>query len=200
VRAALLLAALALGCHPQVPLPVDAQPRFTDLGDGTVRDGRTSLVWARSANLPGVAGPFEGLTWDEALAFVTDMNAGTRPNLGHTDWRLPRVEELVGLLDAFWVAGSGLSCTAAGLDGGCRFRVPFAPFADVAESGYWSGTSATGPRWSDGRGSYVPTAAGASAGDDPPDAWCVDGRAEAFPVTKAARRSLWPVRGAAPAE
>ena len=69
-------------------------PRFTNRGDGTVSDNLTGLVWAQNANLPN-----GGLTWQEAIDYVAGMNAGTNPNFGYTDWRLPNVNELVSLID-----------------------------------------------------------------------------------------------------
>ncbi len=186
-----------VGCRPRVPRPVGPLARFTDLRDGTVRDNATSLVWTKSGNPAAVAGPFAGLTWREALAFVADMNAGTRPSFGHTDWRLPRVEELIALVSAFWVRGSRFACFNDQLGPGCRFRVPFAPFTTVAERGYWSGTAATAVRWGDGRGAYLES--GAAAAPDEPDAWAADTGAYPFPVTKTARQLVWPVRGTATA-
>ena len=196
----LVLAVVAFssaGCRPRVPLPVGGQPRFTDLGDGTVRDTATALVWTRSGNLVASAGTFDGPTWAEALGIVAEMNAGRRANFGHTDWRVPRVEEQLSLFGAFWAPGSAMACFGDDLDPGCRFRVPFDPFTDVMESGYWSGTNATGAFWREGRGTYVPSAP--SPGGGAPDAWAVDTRAQPFPVTKTARGSLWPVRGTATA-
>ncbi|MCX5895208.1 MAG: DUF1566 domain-containing protein, partial [Proteobacteria bacterium] len=58
--------------------------RFTDKVDGTVKDNLTGLVWSKNANLPNGA-----LTWQATLDYVAGMNAGTHPNFGYTDWRLP---------------------------------------------------------------------------------------------------------------
>ena len=69
-------------------------PRFTDNGDGTVTDNLTGLVWTQDANLP--AGT---KTWQQALDYVKGMNAGTYPNLGYTDWRLPNRKGLFSLID-----------------------------------------------------------------------------------------------------
>jgi len=73
-----------------VPLP---SPRFTDNGD-TVTDNLTSLIWTKNANVPG-----DHKTWKEALDYVQGMNAGTNPNFGHNDWRLPNRKELYSLVD-----------------------------------------------------------------------------------------------------
>ena len=69
-------------------------PRFTDIGDGTVKDELTGLVWSKNANLLN-----SDKTWQQALDYVAGMNAGTYPNFGYTDWRLPNVNELKSLID-----------------------------------------------------------------------------------------------------
>jgi hypothetical protein len=87
------------------------EPRFEDLGDGTVLDTLTGLVWLADANCiaseypeadaDGTAGD-GAVTWEHALAFVRDINVGTYPECGagHADWRLPNVTELESLVDA----------------------------------------------------------------------------------------------------
>ena len=73
------------------PLP---EPRFTDRGDGTVTDNLTGLMWTQDANLPGAL-----LAKTDVAAYVAGMNAGTYPNLGYTDWRVPDRTELLSLID-----------------------------------------------------------------------------------------------------
>lgn len=68
--------------------------RFEDHGDGTVTDSLTGLMWAKDGSLAGA-----DLSWSEALAFVAEMNAGTRPNFGYTNWRMPNVVEAASLFD-----------------------------------------------------------------------------------------------------
>lgn len=86
-------------------------PRFTDNGDGTVTDNLTGLVWLKDANCiatqyPGFDNdgtPGNGrVTWQHALDFVAGINSGTFPNCGagHTDWRLPNINELESLVHA----------------------------------------------------------------------------------------------------
>ena len=69
-------------------------PRFTDHGDQTITDNLTGLMWPEDANLSGAP-----MTWQQALDYVAGMNAGTNPNLGHTDWRLSNIKELSSLFD-----------------------------------------------------------------------------------------------------
>jgi hypothetical protein len=94
-------------------------PRFADQGN-TVTDNLTGLMWTRNANLPGGT-----KTWPQALDYVAGMNAGTYPNFGYTDWRLPNKIELNSLID--------FSQSRPALPTGH-------PFISVA-SYYWSSTS-----------------------------------------------------------
>jgi len=64
-------------------------PRFTDYGNGTITDNLTGLMWTKDANLTG-----RHITWQQALDYVKTLNTG-----GHTDWRLPNVNELYSLVD-----------------------------------------------------------------------------------------------------
>jgi len=97
------------------------EPRFTDNGDNTVTDNLTGLMWTQDAYLPG------GIkTWQEALDYVTGMNAGTYPNFGYTDWRLPNRKELHSLTDF------------------SHYNPPLPsghPFINVQADDYWSSTS-----------------------------------------------------------
>jgi hypothetical protein len=97
-------------------------PRFTVQSDNqTVTDNLTGLMWTKNANLPN--GP---VTWQDALNYVADMNAGTYPNFGYTDWRLPNVNELESLVNA------ELYNPALPLNH---------PFINVKSYYYWSSTS-----------------------------------------------------------
>ena len=92
-------------------------PRFTDLGNGTVGDNLTGLIWAKSANLP--VG-----TWQQALDSVTSLNSGHY--LGYSDWRLPNRKELHSLTD-FSQYGPALPAGH--------------PFTNVQADAYWSSTT-----------------------------------------------------------
>ncbi len=63
---------------------------FQDLGDGTVSDSATGLMWAQTDS--GI-----GMDWQTALAWVQARNAAK--HLGHDDWRMPNAKELQSLLD-----------------------------------------------------------------------------------------------------
>ena len=71
-------------------VPTSPVPRFTIQTDtNCVVDNLTGLMWARNANLPGAT-----QTWAQAVAFCKNLNYG-----GHSDWRLPNLVELCGLMD-----------------------------------------------------------------------------------------------------
>ncbi len=105
-----------------VPWP---SPRFTDYGDGTVTDNLTGLMWTKNANLPGTY-----MTWQQALDYVNGMNAGTYPNYGYTDWRLPNRKEPHSLTD--------FSRYSPALPSGY-------PFTNVQSDYYWLSTSFASP-------------------------------------------------------
>ena len=75
---------------------VSVDPRFTDNGDGTVKDNLTGLIWSKDANCFGL------LTWVQALDAANTLTSGS---CGLTDgsvvgnWRLPNIKELQSLLD-----------------------------------------------------------------------------------------------------
>ena len=105
-------------------------PRFTDNGNGTVKDNLTGLIWLKDGDCMGTR------EWSDALTQVINLNAGTDFSCDsytagtHNDWRLPNVRELYSLIDssqptvAPWIA----------LPSGH-------PFTGVQSYVYWSSTS-----------------------------------------------------------
>ncbi len=63
---------------------------FTDNGNGTISDNATQLMWAQHDS--GI-----GMDWEEALAWVQMKNSELY--LGYSDWRMPNVKELQGIVD-----------------------------------------------------------------------------------------------------
>lgn len=63
---------------------------FEENQDGTVTDKATSLMWSQSDSL-------KGMDWVKALQWVQQKNKENY--LGHSDWRLPDVKELQGIVD-----------------------------------------------------------------------------------------------------
>lgn len=202
---ALLLAAGCTAYPEHDPNVIAVRQRFVSLGNGTVRDDATGLVWTGDANLAQFTDPWDGYTWPEALRFVTAMNRGERANFGRTDWRLPRAEELGELLAAFtrpanasevrarafWSALVGPISTEMWSD---TRHVTVDAFSNVRETAYWSGTAAPGDLSTRTLGPYTPDA---SAAEIPSSSrvWAVD--TEGFPLAldSAARKGVWPVSG-----
>jgi len=103
-------------------------PRFADHLDGTATDGLTGLMWTQDAFLAGKTVP-----WIDAHKFVADMNTGTLPNFGYSDWRLPNINELESLLDyGVMFAGLPASHPFSNVQGLINQNVQYV---------YWSSTS-----------------------------------------------------------
>jgi hypothetical protein len=60
---------------------------YVDNGDSTVTDSNTGLMWAQDDS-------GEGLDWEDALAYAENSELA-----GYTDWRLPNIKELQGIVD-----------------------------------------------------------------------------------------------------
>jgi len=120
------------------------QPRFTDNGNGTVRDNLTGLIWLKNADCGG-----EALDWAGALSQVAQLNwdgemngigCGDISNRGshQTDWRLPNVRELQSLIHY------GLAGPAVPDASGTGQWTPGDPFINVRGNPYWSGSTYVG--------------------------------------------------------
>nr|WP_320120256.1 DUF1566 domain-containing protein [uncultured Marinifilum sp.] len=59
---------------------------YTDNGDGTITDNASGLMWAQDDS--------EKLNWEDALAYCESAALA-----GYTDWRMPNVKELQGIVD-----------------------------------------------------------------------------------------------------
>jgi hypothetical protein len=112
-----------------VPSPI---PRFTDNGDGTVKDNLTNLIWLKNANCFGFQ------TWLGALSAAnnladdpdsTTMDCGLSDGSVVGDWRLPNIKELQSLIDF----GTAQPPLPAGH-----------PFFNVQAAIYWSSTTLAG--------------------------------------------------------
>lgn len=93
--------------------------RFLDNNNQTVSDTLTGLMWTKNSS-------FSSGTWQQALDYVSGMNAGTNPNLGYTDWRLPNINELRSLVNLGYISPALSSVH---------------PFTSVSSSAYWSSTT-----------------------------------------------------------
>ena len=109
-----------------VPGPVTRFTVNTSAPDnsGTVTDNFTGLMWTASGYAQGTA-----TTWKLALAYVANMNNGTNPNFGHTDWRLPNIQELRSLINHQWANPA------------TSLNTPTGVFTSVQADYYWSSTT-----------------------------------------------------------
>jgi hypothetical protein len=119
-----------------VPWPAT---RFTSNPDGTVTDGLTGLTWTSDAGTPTFVGNTATCTggtpmWPDALGYVECLNANAYQ--GHSDWRLPNVNELETLVHAGYgeegCGGTPCSTNAAWLN--------TQGFKNVFATDYWSST------------------------------------------------------------
>jgi hypothetical protein len=143
--------------------------RLTDNGDGTVTDAQTGLMWEKKGHLDGVpvactstgacpdphdadnqytysadtpTGP-PGTVYTVMLA---QLNAGGG-FAGHTDWRLPTLAELQGILD--YTDGTA-PVTNAVFDTGCSSSCTGITCSCAAADLYWTNdlvTSISGNAW-----------------------------------------------------
>ncbi len=119
-----------------------AGTRFTDMGDGTVTDEKSGLIWLKDANcseLAGIVNIIFGTTdWNTAnTVAAAGLSAGT---CGLTDgsipgdWRLPTKEEWQAFVDKNYESPALSNGDANGqwTEGN--------PFNGVQNDGYWSST------------------------------------------------------------
>ncbi len=116
---------------------------FVDNSDETITDNATSLMWSK--NDSGSDAP-NGLTWEEALAYVETKNAANY--LGYSDWRLPDIKELQGILD---YSRSPDTTNSAAIDALFNTTAITNEAGQTDYSSYWSGT--THANWTDTAGS-----------------------------------------------
>ena len=80
--------------------------RFVDNGDGTVTDARTGLMWEKKDDSGGIHDKDNGFSWTGAMSdWISELNGHTdvtnpkTPGFaGHSDWRLPDIDELQTIL------------------------------------------------------------------------------------------------------
>ena len=113
--AALAQSTLPAALAAQVPAAVAAAERFAVVGDKTIRDTQTGLLWTRREN--GFA-----IDWYQARDYCARMDGG---------WRLPKAEDFAGIQ-------ADLSrVTKACADSTCKSETPF----HLANGWLWSDTS-----------------------------------------------------------
>ncbi len=126
VKAATILVALVLSSLAAAGAA--PKPRFT-ISNLTVKDRVTGLVWTRNGSPAG-----QMLSWHDAFRFVSMMNQ--RNYGGHSDWRLPEIDELRKLVAAAREVRTG----EADKENSLATDLMRAGF-DVEAGDYWSSTT-----------------------------------------------------------
>ena len=107
-------------------------PRFTDNGDGTVKDNLTGLIWMKNANCFGTK------TWNNALTScntLADGQCGLLDGSQPGDWRLPNRKELESLIHLGYYNPSLPNTEGTG-----QWKEGD-PFTGVRSYYYWSSTT-----------------------------------------------------------
>ena len=105
-----------------------ADGRYVDNGnEGTITDTKTGLTWAKKDSWADLG---KCLDWNDSKIYVSNLNTG-----GHTDWRLPTVNELSAIYEKSKNHGMGFEYE--------NFRSEFplgldSIFADGAAYVFWS--------------------------------------------------------------
>lgn len=120
---------LSVGAAAQICNP-DQERRtptsdFTLLEDGTASQNTEGLMWMRCSlgqtfRNGRCTGRADNLTWEDSA-----RAAEASSHAGHTDWRLPTMRELSGILDQ--------SCRSPSIN--------LAVFPDASSSWYWTSTN-----------------------------------------------------------
>ncbi len=120
---------VAVGLLLPLTSNADDTSRFTDLGNGTIRDNETGLIWLKNANC------FRWKRWDKAMEVASDLasgQCGLEDGSISGDWRLPSVWEWNGLFTTKY-RNPALSNTA----GNAKWK-PGDPFEKVQNLYYWT--------------------------------------------------------------
>jgi len=115
---------------------------YTDNGDGTITDANTGLMWEKQSNGDfSVHDMGNVYTWDQAFSVhVAALNGASFA--GHTDWRVPNVKELMGIVN-YENASPAVSLP---FNTNCTYPCTVLTCSCTAGVYYWSSSSvANGP-------------------------------------------------------
>jgi Protein of unknown function (DUF1566) len=111
---------------------------FSDNGDGTIADAVTGLTWEKLSDDGTVHDWNDAFTWDNALTKVAALNAAGFA--GHSDWRLPNINELNTLAEFSVHDPATFPIFNAGCVPGCTVLTCSCTLMDS----YWSSTTVAG--------------------------------------------------------
>ena len=110
---------------------------YVDNGDGTITDLNTHLMWEKKSADGSIHGWDNPYTWAGAFTtFIVGLNAGGG-FAGHTDWRLPNVKELQGIINYQNVVPPVSAAFNANCAPGCTVTT----CSCTQSGGYWSSTT-----------------------------------------------------------
>ena len=109
---------------------------FTDNGDGTITDNRTGLMWEKLSDDGSIHDKDTTYTWHTAGTKITALNGGGG-FAGHTDWRLPNINELQSLANY----GTFSPAVHAPFHTGCVAACTVLTCSCTQSSNYWSATT-----------------------------------------------------------
>jgi len=115
---------------------------FTDMGDGTIMDNDSGLIWLKDASSPDLAGtdPSGMADWataTAAAAALSDGTGGLTDGSAPGDWRLPTILEWESFINALY------EYPALGNAAGDAKWSEADAFTGVQSTVYWSSTEYT---------------------------------------------------------
>lgn len=114
-----------------------AERTFTDNGDGTITDHKTGLMWEKLSD-DGSIHDYDDNTYTWLNAFTAKIGTlNTSSFAGHSDWRLPNLNELETLRNLEESGPATFAVFDAGCTAGCTVITCSCTSSDV----YWSSSS-----------------------------------------------------------
>jgi hypothetical protein len=109
---------------------------YADNGDGTITDTRTGLTWEKLSDDGTIH------DWDNTYSWATAFSGkvatlNSTGFAGHTDWRLPNVNELQSLIDY----GTTNPAVSSAFNSGCVPGCTVATCSCTRSASYWPSTS-----------------------------------------------------------
>jgi hypothetical protein len=109
---------------------------FVDNGDGTITDQRTGLMWEKLSDDGSIHDKDDLYTWSDAFASkVATLNSTAFA--GYSDWRLPNVNEVQGIMRY----GSVNPALDTAFNNGCVTACTVLTCSCTRSVGYWTSTT-----------------------------------------------------------